>query len=105
MSLKLIFIPAYSGKDRRPHFSSSLYQTATVTHLKILQGIEMEELSCSDIYISTNGFNSLIVKLLLDTRVSVKNTPRQKERKEVIEAIYIKWKNVSWISAFLVASY
>lgn len=104
MSLKLIFIPAYSGKDRRPHFSSSLYQTATVTH-KILQGIEMEELSCSDIYISTNDFNSLIVKLLLDTRVSVKNTPRQKGRKEVTEAIYIKWKNVSWISAFLVASY
>lgn len=62
----------------------------------------MEELSCSDIYISTNGFNSLIVKLLLDTRVSVKNTPRQTERKEVIEAIYIELKNVpgflySWL--------
>lgn len=44
---------------------------------------------CSDVYITTNSFNSLIVKLLLDARVSVKIPP---DRKEVIGATYIGWK-------------
>lgn len=62
----------------------------------------MEESSCSDIYIAANGFNSLIVKLLLDIRVSVKIPQTEKKKGGNWSNLYQVGKKClldSWISS------
>lgn len=81
-SLKFIFILIYWGKDKKKTPFLFFVSSSHTPSFKALQGTEVEESSCPDIYIAVNAFNALIVELLLlDTKVSVKIYPDRKEER------------------------